>query len=41
LSDVDVLKAEAILGKDAEEFISSELGRYIVERIEQEKAEAI
>lgn len=41
MSDVDVLKAEAILGKDAEEFISSELGRYIIERVEQDKSEAI
>jgi len=41
LSDADVLKAEAILGKDAEEYISSELGRYIIERVDQDKSEAI
>jgi hypothetical protein len=39
--DVDALKAEAILGKDAEEFIQSELGRYIVGRVDQEREEAV
>lgn len=33
--------AEAVLGKDAEEFIQSELGRYIIARVEQEREEAI
>ena len=41
MSDKDIAIAEAVLGKDAEEFISSELGRYIIARIEEEKAEAI
>jgi hypothetical protein len=39
--DVDALRAEAILGKDAEEFISSELGRYIIGRVDQEREEAV
>jgi hypothetical protein len=36
----DLLLAEAILGKDAEEFISSELGRFILGRCDQEIQEA-
>lgn len=36
----DVLLAEAVLGRDAEEFCKSELGRYILGRCEQEIAEA-
>lgn len=36
----DLLMAEAILGRDAEEFLNTELGRYIVGRCEQEIAEA-
>ena len=39
--DVNALKAEAILGKDAEEFIQSELGRYIIGRVDQEREEAV
>ena len=35
-----MLQAQAILGADAEEFLSSELGRYIAERIEEEIATA-
>jgi hypothetical protein len=35
------LYAEAVLGQDAEEFIASELGRFIVGRAEQEVAEAM
>jgi hypothetical protein len=35
------LYAEAILGKDAEEFIASDLGRYIIGRAEQEAADAL
>lgn len=35
------LIAEAILGKDAEEFLNSELGRYMVARAEMEAKEAI
>ena len=33
--------AEAILGKDAEEFLKSELGRYIIGRIKQERQNAL
>lgn len=36
----DLLFAEATLGRDAEEFLQSELGRYIVGRCEQEIADA-
>lgn len=36
----ETLLAEAILGRDAEEFLSTELGRYITGRCEQEIAEA-
>lgn len=39
--DVDALRAEAILGQDAEEFIESELGRYIIGRVDQEREEAV
>jgi hypothetical protein len=39
--DIEALRAEATLGQDAEEFITSELGRYIVGRVEQEREEAI
>lgn len=39
--DVPALKAEAILGKDAEEFIQSELGRYILGRVDQEREDAV
>lgn len=35
------LVAEAILGKDAEEFLNTELGRYLVGRAEQEAADAM
>ena len=38
--DDKVLIAEGVLGQDAEEFISSELGRYILERIKQDKEDA-
>lgn len=37
----NTLIAEAILGKDAEEFLNTELGRYIIERAEAEEKEAI
>lgn len=37
---LDLLMAEAILGRDAEEFLSSELGQYILGRCDQEIAEA-
>jgi hypothetical protein len=36
----DLLMAEAVLGRDAEEFLNTELGRYITGRCEQEIAEA-
>ncbi|WP_282460103.1 hypothetical protein [Mycoplasmopsis arginini] len=35
------LFAEAILGKDAEEFINSELGRFLIGRADQEIEEAV
>lgn len=35
------LYAEAVLGKDAEEFLQSDLGRYIVARAEEEEREAL
>jgi hypothetical protein len=38
--EADLLMAEAILGRDAEEFCSSELGRFILGRCDQEIAEA-
>lgn len=37
---LNVLMAEAILGRDAEEFLASELGRYMLGRCEQEIQEA-
>lgn len=36
----EVLLAEAMLGRDAEDFLNSDIGRYIVGRAEQEAAEA-
>ena len=36
----DVLLAEAVLGRDAEDFLRSELGRYIVGRCKLEVQEA-
>jgi hypothetical protein len=36
----DLLYAEAILGKDAEEFMASDVGRYLLGRAEQEADEA-
>lgn len=35
------LFAEAILGKDAEEFLASDIGRYLVARAEEEEREAL
>lgn len=35
------LLASAVLGRDAEEFLASELGRYLVGRAEQDAAEAM
>lgn len=37
----ELLWAEAVLGKDAEEFLKSELGRYIIGRAEEEERDAI
>ena len=37
----DVLMAEAILGRDAQDFLNTELGRYLVGRAEAEKADAL
>lgn len=34
------LVAEAILGRDAEDFLNSELGQYLIGRIEQEITDA-
>jgi hypothetical protein len=36
----DVLWAQAAMGRDARDFFSSDLGRYLVGRCEQEKADA-
>lgn len=36
----ELLMAEAILGKDAEEFLKSDIGRYMMGRCEQEIDEA-
>lgn len=35
------LYAEAVLGKDAEEFLKSDLGRYILARVEEEEQAAL
>jgi hypothetical protein len=35
------LYAEAILGKDAEEFLRTDLGRYLLERVEEEEKDAM
>lgn len=35
------LVAEAILGKDAEEFLNTDVGRYILARAEEEEREAL
>ncbi len=37
----DVLMAEAILGQDAQEFINTELGQFLVRRADQEKKDAL
>jgi hypothetical protein len=39
-SEEEVLLAEAMLGRDAEDFINSDIGRYLLGRAEQEAAEA-
>lgn len=35
------LYAEAIIGKDAEEFLNTDLGRYMIARAEEEEREAL
>ena len=37
----ELLWAEAVLGQEASEFLSTEIGRYIVGRAEQDKADAM
>lgn len=37
----EVMWAEAALGRDAQDFLNSDIGRYIVGRAQQEKAEAL
>ncbi len=37
----DVLMAEAILGQDAQDFINTELGQFLVRRADQEKKDAL
>lgn len=41
MSEAETLYAEATLGKDAEEFLLSDLGRYLVARAEEEEQEAL
>ena len=36
----DLLMAEAVLGRDAAEFLASDVGRYLIGRCEQEIADA-
>lgn len=36
----DLLWAEAVLGRDAQEFLESDIGRYLIGRCNQEIAEA-
>jgi hypothetical protein len=37
----DTLYAEAVLGRDAEEFLAGDLGRYMVGRAQMEEREAV
>lgn len=41
MSDRDTNLAQAVLGRDADEFLRSELGRYLVERARTEEQIAI
>lgn len=41
MSEHQELYAEAILGKDAEDFLASDVGRFLIGRAEQEVAEAM
>jgi hypothetical protein len=38
---VETLYAEATLGKDAEEFLASDIGRYVLARAEEEEQAAL
>lgn len=40
MSDHDTLIAEAMLGKDAEEFLNSDVGRYLLARAKEEIEQA-
>ena len=40
MSDQATLYAEVMLGRDAEEFLASDLGRYILARVEEEERTA-
>lgn len=37
--DLKTLSAEAILGKDAEDFLNSDLGQFLIQRAEEEARE--
>jgi len=37
----EVLMAEAVLGRDAQDFVKTEIGRYLVGRANQEKRDAL
>lgn len=39
--DERALYAESVLGKDAEEFLNSDIGRYLTGRADQEEQEAL
>ncbi len=41
MTNADVLMAEAILGRDAEEFLSTELGRYFLGCAQRERESAL
>lgn len=41
MDDISTLHAEVILGKDAEEFLQRDLGRYMLGRAEEEEREAM
>lgn len=40
-TQADLYIAEAILGRDAQEFVNTELGQYLVGRANQEKKDAL
>lgn len=41
MTDEQTLIAEAILGRDAQEFLASDIGRYLLGRAAQEEREAL